>query len=277
VIEGQLFPYFPPIVERILAYLKYKTILEFDDAIYLTRFHKKKISALLRASSVTIVGNGTLARYARSYSTNVLIFPTVIDTTRFYPLTGGASPVKEITIGWIGLVYNFSYLCLLQHVMQRLQRNYPIRLRVISSRPPQLHGINVEFKPWSFEREVTDLQGCHIGVMPLPDDDWARGKCGLKLLQYMALGIPSVASPVGVNTEIIMEGMNGFLAASEDDWYVKLSRLCEDAELRMRIGMAGRRTVEERYSLRVWGPRLAEFYKEIANAVPKWQTIYSAV
>jgi len=127
---------------------------------------------------------------------------------------------------------------------------------------------------------VADLQDATIGVMPLEDTEWARGKCGLKLLQYLAVGVPAVASPVGVNRDIIVNGENGFLASTEQDWYERLDALCRQPQLRARMGQAGRRTVEERYSLAVWGPRLAEVYRTLAenehlNVVP--QAVYSPV
>ena len=115
---------------------------------------------------------------------------------------------------------------------------------------------------------MEELQGSHIGIMPLADDEWARGKCGLKLLQYMAAGIPSVASPVGVNKEIISDGVNGFLALSEDEWYKRLLKLCNDPELRRRMGDAGRKTVEGEYSIDIWAPKLAEIYKTTASPSP---------
>lgn len=266
VIQDQLFPYFPPIIERLLARLQYRLALEFDDAIYLTRFHGGKMPALLRLASAAIVGNETLAHYARTHTPRVSVVPTVIDTERFKPLETGLREAEEaITIGWIGLPYNFSYLNLIQKALRELQRRRRVRFRVISSYAPRLEGVNVDFRRWSLESELADLQGCQIGVMPLPDNNWTRGKCGLKLLQYMAVGIPPVASPVGVNREIIRDGKNGFLVHSEKEWYGWLARLCEDSGLRAHLGQAARRTVEERYSLQAWGPQLAEAYRKVAT------------
>lgn len=267
VLEGQLFPYMAPTVERILA-KRYKVIVEFDDAIYLTSRHEKKIPALLQFSSGAIVGNRTLAQYARSYTPNVYVIPTVIDTRRFKPtetfMTGESdSSDTVITIGWIGLAYNASYLEWLAPVFRHIQKKYNLCVRVISSKPPLLDGVNVDFRPWGYETEVHDLQTCQIGVMPLPNDEWAKGKCGLKLLQYMAVGLPSVASPVGVNQDIIADGENGFLASTQEEWYTTLIRLCQDAQLRVRIGRAARKTVETEYSLSVWGPRLTDRYRAI--------------
>jgi glycosyltransferase involved in cell wall biosynthesis len=270
VVEGQLFPYCPTWIERLLVISGRKLVLEFDDAIYLTRLHWRKMPTLLRMSTAAIVGNATLSEYARHNSSAVAVIPTVVDTERFIPRgrVGGKAAGEAdgmITIVWIGLAYNFSYLEILAPALRLVQKEMLARFRVISSRPPVLAGVEVEFKPWDLHNEVRDLQECHIGVMPLPDSEWARGKCGLKLLQYMAVGIPAVASPVGVNQEIIKSGENGCLAATSEEWCAHLIALCRDVELRNRMGEAARRTIEERYSLHVWGPRLAGQYQAIGN------------
>lgn len=270
LIEGQLFPYLPAVVERTLARLGYRLVVEFDDAIYLTRFHRKKMPQLLRVSTATIVGNPTLADYARRYASAVHVVPTVVDTARFVPhrssgVNGSDRETRTPTIVWIGLPYNFSYLEVLIPALQAVQREFRAVFRVISSRPPDLPGVDVEFVPWEWRTEVPRLQECQIGVMPLPETEWARGKCGLKLLQYMAVALPAVASAVGVNREIIASGENGLLAATPDEWTGHLAALCRDARYRERLGTAGRRTVEERYALHRWGPRVAQAYLTIAG------------
>jgi glycosyltransferase involved in cell wall biosynthesis len=272
VIEGQLFPYLGPAAEWLLT-KRYKTVVELDDAIYLTYRHGRKIPALLRMSAGAIVGNRTLAEYAGAYTSNVRVIPTVVDTDRFYPINRRHQPVASdsespLIIVWIGLDYNVSLLDLLVPAFQRLQKDHCVIVRMIASRPYSLPGINTEFRPWSFNTEVADLQNSDIGVMPLPDTEWTRGKCGLKLLQYMAVGIPCVASPVGVNREIISHGQNGFLAANEEEWYTRLTALCRDPAMRFEIGRAGRNTVESDYSLKAWAPRLADAYRALADASP---------
>jgi glycosyltransferase involved in cell wall biosynthesis len=271
VIEGQLFPYIGLIAERMLT-KRYKVVMELDDAIYLTYRHEQKIPALLRMSSGAIVGNRTLAEYAVRYQPNVRVIPTVVDTERFSPMDTkerrsrpGPQEDRHLLIVWIGLDYNVSFLDLLVPALQRLQKAHPVTVRIISSRPYSLPGIKTEFRPWSFETEVADLRDSDIGIMPLPDTEWARGKCGLKLLQYMAVGIPCVASPVGVNREIISDGRNGFMAAGDEEWYARLLALCRDPMLRSRIGKAGRATVESEYSLQAWAPRLADAYRAMVD------------
>jgi glycosyltransferase involved in cell wall biosynthesis len=266
LIEGQLFPYLPLLAERLLRWCRYRTVIEMDDAIYLTRGHQKKIPALLAMAKGAIVGNELLASYARKFSPHVWVVPTVVDTERFIPdrlpPAGSSGQSSEtITLVWMGLAYNLKYLDVLAPALRALQSRFHLQLRVVCSRPPHMQGVNIEFRPWVGEREVSDLQDAAIGVMPLEDTEWARGKCGLKLLQYMAVGVPAIASPVGVNRDIITTGDNGFFASTEQEWYDRLELLCRQPQLRRHIGLAGRRTVEERYSLAVWGPRLAEVYR----------------
>jgi glycosyltransferase involved in cell wall biosynthesis len=268
VIEGQLFPYCPPWIERVLTLLGKKLVVEFDDAIYLTPGHGRKIPSLLRLSAAAIVGNSTLGKYASVHQPNVVVVPTVVDTDRFRPgleerPSAAAALDRRITIVWIGLGYNFRYIRMLLPTLRELQKEYRIVLRIISSDVPVLPGVDVEFRPWSYESEVQDLQTANIGVMPLLDDEWGRGKCGLKLLQYMAVGLPAVASAVGVNCEIVRARENGFLARTEEDWYRQLAELCRNPELRRRMGEAARETVVGQYSLKQWGPALAVRYARI--------------
>jgi glycosyltransferase involved in cell wall biosynthesis len=269
VIEGQLFPYVSPVMEWLLQ-CRYRIVVEMDDAIYLTRRHERKMPALLRMTTGAIVGNERLASYAKQFTPRVCVVPTVVDTGRFVPdrqpPAGSADHSSDmITIVWIGLACNLKYLDVIAPALQALQSRYRVRLRVVSSQSPRLQGVDFEFRPWDMRREVSDIQDASIGVMPLENTEWARGKCGLKLLQYMSVGLPSVASPVGVNCDIITNGENGYLAATEQDWYGRLECLCRQPYLRSRIGQAARRTVEERYSLALWGPRLAEVYRTFAQ------------
>jgi glycosyltransferase involved in cell wall biosynthesis len=263
----------PALAERLLARLGYQLIIEFDDAIYLTWGHRWKMPTLLAMASGAIVGNEVLAQYARRYATQVFVVPTVVDTQRFIPVKRGARWIgttteNPITVVWIGLAYNLGYLDIVAPVLKEMQDKGLIKFRVVCSCPPRLPGLMVEFRAWRLEQEVELLQDCHIGIMPLPNTEWAKGKCALKLLQYMSVGMATVASPVGVNREIISDGETGYLAVTEQDWRDRLTRLCQDAALREQMGRAARTTVEERSSLHVWGPCLAKQYQEMAgNAI----------
>ena len=238
-------------------------LLEFDDAIYLTFLHTKKIPRLIRMSKHVIVGNDFLKGYALQFNSHVTSIPTAVDTDRYKPKKDYRFQGK-IDIGWVGLAYNLPYVQKLEETLQKLKREIgDFRFTVICSKGLEIDGVDIIFKSWSYDDEIEDIRNLDIGIMPLEDDEWAKGKCGLKLLQYMACGVPVVASPVGVNAEIIRDGENGFLAATDKEWLEKLSLLARNEELRRKIGQKGRETVEKHYSLEFWGPKVASLYKSL--------------
>ncbi|MFG0317913.1 MAG: glycosyltransferase family 4 protein [Planctomycetota bacterium JB042] len=265
VVEHQLFPYLPAWGERWLSRRRTPWQLEFDDAIHLTRLHARKMALLCRLADRVVVGNDTLARFARRHAraAAVEVVPTLVDADRIRP-RAPSPPGRPAVIGWIGLPTNFGALRLLAAPLRRLAATTPIVLRVVSDGAPQLEGVPVEARPWSEEGEADEVRGFDVGVMPLPDDAWSRGKCGLKILQAFAAGVPVVASPVGVNAELIRPGENGLLATSDEEWHDALALLLRDGALRRRLAEAGRRTVEERYSLPRWAPRIAAGLKGAA-------------
>lgn len=266
VVERQLFPYLPAASELLLFRGRRPVVIEFDDAIYLTPFHGTKLARLVRAARLVLVGNAELARFAVGAGARedaVAIVPTVVDVTRYRPREAHRDRERFI-VGWIGLPYNLPALEQLSAVLTRLARAVPLEVRVISSRAPELPGVTVRLVPWDEAEEASQLADLDVGIMPLPDDPWSRGKCGLKLLQYMAAGIPTVASPVGVNREIVAHGGNGYLVTDEEEWFAALRDLARSAALRARLGRAGRRTVEQRYSLEAWTPRIAALYRRVA-------------
>lgn len=272
IVEGPLFPYAGVMVERWLA-KRTTLIVELDDAIYLTPGQEKIIPALLKLSAGAIMGNETLATYARAFTHNVHVIPTVVDTTRFAPYEKGSALVTRsdadaVRIIWMGLDYNLPQLTWLIPVFKRLQAEHNIRIRVVCGKPPRIDGVEVECFRWQYDTEVDLLRTSDIGIMPLQDNEWTKGKCGLKLIQYMSVGLPAVASPIGVNCRILRDGVNGFLASTEDEWYAILSTLCRQTDLRERVGRAARRTVVDDYSLATWGPRLVACYREL-SAHPK--------
>jgi glycosyltransferase involved in cell wall biosynthesis len=250
--------------ERQLAKRCKRLILDFDDAIWLQDVSEgnrklawlkrpSKTAEIIKLCSLVITGNQYLADYARQYNNNVTVIPTTLETGTFRRTE--APPANgTVCIGWTGSITTLRHLELAVPVMKRLYAIYgnAIAFRVIADREWSMGELPVEFVRWSGERETRDLSPIHIGIMPLPDDQWAKGKCGFKGLQYMAMEIPAVMSPVGVNTGIIEDGVNGFLAASEQEWFDKLNLLIQDAALRERLGRAGRTTVETRYSFEAW-------------------------
>jgi glycosyltransferase involved in cell wall biosynthesis len=276
-IYREAFPVGPPFVERYLASRGSPIVLDFDDAIYLSntseanRFaaslkYVRKVSTLVRLSTRVIVGNEYLAQYARQHNPAVTVIPTCVDTTRFVPRSG-VRPDGPIVVGWIGSPTTTPYLEGLSGVLRSAREQHPFVVRVSGAAGPlAFDGVEIRDEPWSLDREVELFNTCDVGVYPLTDDEWARGKCGFKAIQFMACGVPVVASPVGVNQDIIQDGVNGFLAATPDEWVRKLGRLLAEPELRARFAEAGRRTIEERYSLRVHAPHFADTLRAAARS-----------
>jgi glycosyltransferase involved in cell wall biosynthesis len=281
----EIFPLGPPIVERWLASRgRPPIVFDFDDAIFLpsvsdanrliaTLKQPGKVSTIIRRSDRVIVGNEFLAAYARQYSDAVSVIPTSVDLSRFVPRpprdrAEGASAEPPM-IGWIGSPTTGPYLEMLRPVLQKLAERRAFVLRVSGAADPLvIPGVRIDNTPWRLDREVELFNTCDIGVYPLPDDDWSKGKCGFKAIQFMACGVPVISSAVGVNREIIEDGVNGFLATTSDDWVTKLERLLSDAEIRRRFAEAGRRTIAERYSLEVNAPKLAATLRAVAKEKP---------
>jgi glycosyltransferase involved in cell wall biosynthesis len=210
-----------------------------------------------------MAGNPYLADYARQTNQNVSIVPTTIDTDKYKVVQRSYDERRVPVIGWSGSFSTVQHLDSLVGALKRLAQTEIFRLVVIGTPVYKIDGVDVEAMPWRSATEVSDLAQIDMGIMPLPDESWSRGKCGLKALQYMALGIPTVCSPVGVNSEIIQDGVNGFLADTEDEWVEKLKRLLHDKDLRARLGAAGRKTVETKYSATVQAPRVYEILHSV--------------
>jgi glycosyltransferase involved in cell wall biosynthesis len=262
LIHREAFPVGPAWVERLLRKMGVPYAFDFDDAIYLpTASEANRRLAWLKAAgkakrvvagaSVVVAGNPHLAGWAGSYAQRVAVIPTTVDTDRYKIRE---RPVSErVCVGWSGSPTTIAHLRLLGPVLRALQRERGIRIRVIGDASFRIDGAEVDSLDWCAASEVSDLSGIDVGVMPMPDDEWSRGKCGLKALQYMALGIPAVLSPVGVNREIA-EGGAAILASTEAEWLDALRSLIDDEELRARIGAAGRARVQRRYSIAAIAP-----------------------
>jgi glycosyltransferase involved in cell wall biosynthesis len=246
---------------RLFAAYSRRRIFDVDDAIYVRKprrlgdapdesaWRKQKFAATCRWVDAVAAGNDVLAAVARASAREVAVLPTSIDTACYLPTTAG--PGDPPTIAWIGSPENLIYLEMIRSALARLtKRHRTLKLRVICSEFPDWHDVTIERVPWSSATEAQSLAGAHIGVMPLTDDAWSRGKCAFKLLQYMAASLPCVASPVGANTEAVLDGVNGFHAADADEWERSLERLIVSPDLRASFGAKGRAHVEQRYSLR---------------------------
>lgn len=265
----------PPWFERKIARSGVPIVFDFDDAIFFSYKSPSngylsylkfpaKAAEICRISSHIMAGNQFLADYAGKYNETVSIVPTTIDTDK-YPYSDRPADPEAITIGWSGSFSTIQHLDTIREVLQELARTENFRLRAIGASSYDLPGVQTEPIPWRSASEIDDLSPIDIGVMPLPDDNWSKGKCGLKALQYMALGIPTICSPVGVNSTIIEEGRNGLLAGSKAEWIEKLKMLIHSPELRRGLGKAGRETVERKYSARVIAPEVFRIFSETAR------------
>lgn len=253
-------------MDAVAAAVAPRLVVDVDDAIHLGPPHRlpawlhrledvTQPARLVSRADGVVAGSEALAALLRPLNSQVAVVPTSVDTDRFVPppRRGDRIPV----IGWIGSASTAPYLEALAEPLRRLARRERFVFRVVGGPAPPLQGVALEERPWSLECEVADLQAFDIGVMPLPDAAWAAGKCGLKAVQYEAVGIPVVCSPVGAAPEIVRHGREGYLAATPEQWEETLAALLDDAELRARLGGAGRVRAEERYSLRGNAPKLA--------------------
>lgn len=259
VIQKKLFSSYEL---RVMRSINPKLIYDFDDNVMAEHpmheinaclqrkllKNEKRFIATLRSVRYVIAGNGYLKGLAEPYNPAITVLPTPIDIQKFAPCRPKSR--GEIVIGWIGTRSNLFYLNEIEEVLKQVISKYAnVRFKVVCDQEFKAEGIDTIYKQWSPETEVPDLQDFDIGIMPLTDDPWSQGKCGFKLLQYMSVGIPVVASPIGVNRDIITHGVNGFLAKTHDEWVRCLANLIEEEDLRQRLGIAGRKTVEEHYSV----------------------------
>jgi glycosyltransferase involved in cell wall biosynthesis len=248
-------------------------VYDFDDAIYLADsseanrafgFLKRpgKAAAVCALASAVTVGNDTLAAFARRHTARVEVIPTTIDTDAYRVV--GREPNPRPVVGWTGSPTTARYLLALEPALRRLRTRHDFELRVVGAEVA-MTGFDVRCVPWRADSEADDIRAFDVGLMPLDDDEWARGKCALKALQYMALGIPPVVSPVGASAVIVRDGINGFHASSSDHWVNRLAVLLADPALRARLGAAARATVQDHYAAGVHAPRLAALLRQVGR------------
>lgn len=271
-IEKELFPNWPAWFEWLLARMNVRYLVDYDDAIFhnydlssnpVKRLLRKKIGKVMQHSALVIGGNSYLLKHAtRSGAAKVALLPTVIDIRRYQFAPDGMGG-DRLVVGWIGSPSTARYLQPLLPVLARLAKKYPLEFSVIGASIDADCYEFVRCEKWSEETEVAQIARFDVGVMPLPDGPFERGKCGYKLIQYMACGKPSVASPVGVNVDIVKEGINGFLAASEQEWYEALDMLLGDRAMRFEMGRRGREIAEQQYCLQVTAPRLYRLLESV--------------
>lgn len=260
-VHRETYPIFGALFESLIAFIGKPIIFDFDDALFLpvnsdsnsfiAHFRApKRIERVIKISSQVIAGNRYLGDFAEKFNRNISIIPTPIDTDKFFP----AKRKREngLVIGWIGSITTSDFLLPLDGIFgELLQEHSRLLIKIVGGRHEGSPVERMFFKPWSLAEEHKDLESFDIGIMPMPDNEWTRGKCGFKAIMYMSMGIPCICSPVGMNKQIIRDGVNGLFASDASDWKEKLGILIRDPDLRRKIGENGRRTVEERYSLKV--------------------------
>ncbi|MEI8375522.1 MAG: glycosyltransferase family 4 protein [Planctomycetota bacterium] len=255
-------------------------VYDIDDALFRhDAFTKKKqqspsrlsrFRGMVRAADAVLAGNNYLAQFASAYAdpNRVYFVPTCVEPS-WYPLASHCRTGSSARLGWIGQRSMIPSLNAMEEQLTAVGRRLPeVSLRVISDALPQIGGMRTELRPWSSATETAELAATDIGISWLCDDLWSQGKCGLKVLQYMAAGLPVVANSVGVHRKMIVHGESGFLADTPDEWAEAVARLAENPALRHRMGTAARRRVESDYNVRRWGPRVAKLLRQLVDKPP---------
>jgi glycosyltransferase involved in cell wall biosynthesis len=260
VVEREVLPFAPPFFELGLSRLGRGYVIEVDDAIHLSRGRRHKMRTAFGLARAVIAGNAVLAEAARPYCRELHVVPTCVEVAR-YQQAAAETPKRRgaVTFGWIGLPTSFVYLEQLDAALAEVSRRTGARFTVCSSRRPRL-SFDYDFVPWSLAQEVNTVAGFDVGLMPLADDAFSRGKCGLKALQYMAAGVATVLSPVGVNADIA-RGDAARTATSATEWVEALCQLLTDPADRTALAARGLERVRREFDTAVWGPRLAELYR----------------
>lgn len=276
-IHREAFPIGGAFFETIVKFLNKPIIFDFDDAIFLPSISRpnsfierfknfNKVRQIIKKSNHVIVGNDYLRDFTMRYNNSVTVIPTVIDINKYQP--GYKNDIDKnrdkIIIGWIGSPTTLDFLASMRNVFIVVSNKFTnVGFKIVGGYFNINNLPNLTSKPWKIEEELEDLRSFDIGIMPMPNNEWTKGKCAFKAILYMSMAIPCVCSAVGVNRQIIIDGENGFLADKEDEWIEKLFRLIKDAQLRKKIGEAGRKTVEVKYSLKVNAPKFLQILEKI--------------
>lgn len=264
----------PAFLEKFMRMRGYPIIFDFDDAIFMTdvskankRFAWAKFSGktdeICRLSTSITVGNSYLAEYAEQFNENVYVVPTSIDTNRYQPREKQPRTDGKTVVGWTGSSTSQYHLEEFEPVLaELLKKRNDVEIRVVSNREPSFKTIPYVWRSWAAETEVEEIGQIDIGIMPTPDDEWSRGKCALKALQYMSLGIPAVCTDMGANRDVVKHGENGFLAKTQEQWLNCFDTLIDDVVLRKHLGDEARRTVVDNYSMEKCGKMFAEVIRK---------------
>lgn len=269
-IHIEAFPLGPPLIEWFFFKMKKPIIFDFEDAIYLPRkgisnFFKNpsKFFKIVKMSKHVIVCNNYMKEFLAPYNKNITVIPTSIDINRFKPQACKVFNKEKVIIGWIGSHTTLPFLLALEDIFKKISLQHRFILKIVGGgRKISIDGVDVINEKWSLCKEVENFQSIDIGVYPMFNDEWAKAKTPFKTIQYMSVGVPCVVSDVGANRDIIKNGVNGFLANSDEEWVKELSNLIEDEALRKKIGLNGRKTVEEKFSVKISVPKYLEIIKK---------------
>jgi glycosyltransferase involved in cell wall biosynthesis len=256
-----------PAYLSVESLVKKPMILDVDDAIWLNR-GGHRVPGLARSAQVVVCGNRFLAARFSEWNSNIVVIPTAVDTHRYEPGNVAGDGPDGVVIGWTGASGNFPYLYAVEDALAViLNRYHNCRVLVVADRAPQFSKLpktQVEFTPWTPDTERSAVARMSIGLMPLADSEWTRGKCSYKMLCYMAASLPVVVSPVGMNNEVLAQGTIGYGASNTDEWIGALTQLIEDRPLRIAMGRAGRQIVEAEYSVDAAATKYATVFRSVA-------------
>jgi glycosyltransferase involved in cell wall biosynthesis len=251
-----------------------RIVYDFDDSVMyrnskskapFSQTRKRRFVQMIKASDFVIAGNEFLRREALAFHPDVEVIPSPIDISRYRPKDYTVQPGR-VTLGWIGDHGSIHYLEAMKPIFEQLGKKFPhLDLKIVCDIFFDCESMKVIKKDWKAEEEVSDLQSFDIGLMPLMDDPWSWGKCGLKIIQYQGVGVPVVCTPVGINRDLVEDGVNGYYATTPEEWEEKLSRLIGDARLRERMGMEGQRRVLNNYTLQACAPKLLSVLRRVAE------------
>jgi len=276
IIEKELFPYFPSLFEYLLRKLSVKFITDYDDAIFhnydlnknlvVKLLFKNKIENVMKFSTCVIAGNSYLAKKAKiSKSKRIEVIPTVIDLQRYEKTSTNHKVKKPTVIGWIGTPTTFVYLVSLTNVLKEILHLYDVEIHIIGVKGDLGISNGVRYIDWKESTEVENILNFDIGIMPLKDSNWERGKCSYKLIQYMACKLPIIASPVGMNLEVIENNVNGFLAKTDEEWVESFKTYLESPDLRKEHGENGYKLVKKKYCIQRTYKKMIEIINSISN------------
>lgn len=261
---------FPAWIIQLITRLNDRILYDFDDAIYLKDSQKEQFRYVIKKSRLVVAGNEYLLKYARQFNQSIVEIPTVVDTDYYRPTQGERhSGDPRVLLGWIGFDPNRGDLDLIAGSLEKIGNSFPQQVAIlVIGRHSYKRKISIPqiFIPWTLQTSLKALQKIDIGIMPLENSEWNKGKCAFKLIQYASIQAACIASPIGMNSKVILPGATGYLADTQEEWYDKLALLIQDTDLRIRLGQNGRTHIVQHYSIAAWLPKLVAAIEYVARS-----------